>query len=347
MDSPSSETLARMLVLYALIPRNDVGISTRTLEEKLKDRGFQISPRSVQRDLKKLARHFPIGCHDDRLPYRWYKTANTDLDHPDLAQSPPGALAYYLVEQHLDRLLPQNVVDYLAPRFQTARRYLDGLHQHPLQHWTKRVRSLPNGKALLPAPLEPQVWEHVSTAVAQQKQLSITYLSRSQSKVSEMTLNPAGLVNRHSITYLIANVAGYEDLRRFALHRIKQAKVLDDPSAIADDFDLDAYIASGALGWQTGEPEQTTLVADIRPQLAWLLQETPLSEDQTIGNEDNGWLRLTATVSKDQETLWWILGLNSQIRVLEPGDWVAQIKEALEETAQTYQLIWEKKSKAH
>ncbi|QJX01971.1 WYL domain-containing protein [Alcanivorax sp. IO_7] len=233
-------------MLYALIPHNDVGITAGTLEQKLKDRGFQISERSVQRDLKKISEHFPIGCHDTTIPYRWYKIANTGLDHQDVAQSPPGALAYYLVEQHLDRLLPQNVLDYLSPRFQTARRYLDGLHQHPLHHWTKRVRSLPNGKALLPAALEPQVWEQVSTAVAQQKQLSITYLSRSQSKVTEMTLNPAGLVNRHSITYLIANVAGYEDLRRFALHRIKQAKVLDEPSTIADDFDMDDYIASGA-----------------------------------------------------------------------------------------------------
>ncbi|MAO59906.1 MAG: transcriptional factor [Alcanivorax sp.] len=336
MDSPSSEPLARLLVLYALIPRNDVGITAGTLEQKLKDRGFQISERSVQRDLKKIAEHFPIGCHDTTIPYRWYKIANTGLDHQDVAQSPPGALAYYLVEQHLDRLLPQNVLDYLSPRFQTARRYLDGLHQHPLHHWTKRVRSLPNGKALLPAALEPQVWEQVSTAVAQQKQLSITYLSRSQSKVTEMTLNPAGLVNRHSITYLIANVSGYEDLRRFALHRIKQAKVLDEPSTIADDFDLDAYIDSGALGWQTGEPEQTTLVADIRPQLAWLLQETPLSEDQTIGDEDSGWHRLTATVSKNQETLWWILGLNSQIRVWAPQQWAEEVKVQASATADLY-----------
>lgn len=336
MDSPSSETLARTLVLYALIPRNDVGISAGTLEEKLKDRGFQISGRSVQRDLKKLAQHFPIGCHDNKIPYRWYKTAHTDLDHPDLAQSPPGALAYYLVEQHLDRLLPQNVLDYLVPRFQSARRYLDGLRQHPMQEWTKRVRSLPNGKALLPATLQPQVWENVSTAVANQKQLAVTYLSRSQSKVSELTLNPAGLVNRHSITYLIAIVDGYEDLRRFALNRIQQAQVLSEDSAISGDFDIDDYIASGALGWQTGDPEQTTLVADIRPQLAWLLQETALSEDQTIANKNDGWHRLTATVNKDQETLWWILGLNSQIRVWEPQEWVVSVKEALEETVGLY-----------
>lgn len=336
MASPS-DTLARMLVLYALIPRNDVGISTGTLEEKLRERGFRISGRSVQRDLKKLAQYFPIGCHDEQTPYRWFKAENTDLDRPELAQSPPGALAYYLVEQHLDRLLPQNVLDYLEPRFRTARRYLEGLKQHPMQQWSKRVRSLPNGKALLPATLQPQVWESVSTAVAEQKQLAVTYLSRSQSKVNELTLNPAGLVNRHSITYLIANVDGYQDLRRFALHRIQQAKVLDTSSTIGEDFDIDDYIASGALGWQLGDPEQATLVADIRPQLAWLLQETPLSEDQTISGENDGWHRLTATVNKDQETLWWILGLNSQIRVWEPEEWVMAVKGALEETAGFYQ----------
>ena len=334
--SSSTETLARMLVLYSLIPKHATGATASTLAEKLHDRGFSISERSIQRDLKKLAQHFPIGCHDNQLPYRWHKIADTDLDNPEQSQTPPGALAYTLVEQHLSRLLPQNILDYLAPRFRTARNYLDGLPQNVASQWARRVRSLPNGKALLPAKLHPQVWENVSAAVAGQKQIAVTYLSRSQENTQALTLNPAGLVNRHSITYLVANVEGYDDLRRFALHRIQHAQIKDTPCNTRDDFDIDTYIANGAFGWQQGNPKRTTLTADIRPQLAWLLRETPLSEDQHIEGEEAGWHRLTATVDKDQETLWWILGLNSQIRVWGPEEWATEIQVRMMEASALY-----------
>src|SRR5690606_9171179 len=134
------------------------------------------------------------------------------------------------------------------------------------------------------------------------------------------------LVSRHSITYLVATVEGYSDLRHFALHRIGRCDVLDVPCGETRDFDIDAYIESGAFGWHQGNAETTELVADISPQVAWLLSETPLSGDQRLEVQPNtDWQRLYATVPKDQETLWWVIGLNNQIRVHMPHDWAVGI----------------------
>lgn len=339
--SDPKDPLARLLVLYSLIPRHPNRAATSTLHEKLRERGFNISPRTLQRDLaNKLAPYFPIGCDDEKPPYRWYRVADT-MDDPLISESPPGALALHLIEQYLTGILPQSVLDHLASRFRTAQNYLSSLEANSVAHWAKRVRALPPGKALIPAALVPGVWENVSIALMEQKQLAVNYLSRSKAEHKLLTLNPLGLVSRHSITYLVATVDGYTDPRRFALHRIQHCNVLGPVVQTGQqptEFDIDEYIASGAFGWHQGNGETTELVADISPQVAWLLNETPLSTDQRIEPQpDTDWKRLYATVPMDQETLWWIFGLNSQIRVRAPGEWVEDIKEKVAEMIEIYQ----------
>lgn len=49
--SEAKDTLLRLIALLRLIPRAPGRISTTTLLEKLKDDGFSVSLRTVQRDL--------------------------------------------------------------------------------------------------------------------------------------------------------------------------------------------------------------------------------------------------------------------------------------------------------
>ena len=70
------------------------------------------------------------------------------------------------------------------------------------------------------------------------------------------------------------------------------------------------------------------LVADISSQIAWPLSEAPLSQRQSQESvPGSGWKRLHVRVLQDQESLWWILGLNESIRVHAPHVWGDGIKE--------------------
>lgn len=321
--SEAKDTLFRYLTVLQLIPRMPGRISTPSLQEKLKDRGFEISARSLQRDLRdKLSIPFSIICHEDERPYRWSldAKAHTKLDGLD----PSSALALSLAEGHLTRLLPQSVMAQLAPQFRAATHYLMSMEKNGLAQWQRRVRTIPNGKALLPAEISHSVWESVSCALVEQRRLRIRYLSRSKGNTKTLVLHPTGLVSRHSVNYLVACVDGYEEQRHFALHRIQTAEVLDEHSLQRPDFDMDRYIESGAFSFRQS-PEEVELVADIHPQIAWLLNETPLSREQEIVPlADSDWRRLRARVPLDQETLWWLFGLNDQIRVYAPAVWVAE-----------------------
>lgn len=324
------DTLFRYLALLQLVPRAPGRIATPTLLEKLRERGFQIDARSLQRDLRdRLALHFPLICDDSQKPYRWYFDRDFNCNLPAL--DIPAALTMVLAEEYLKGLLPPVVVGQLAPQFRDAKKLLDDLNRNGLSQWAKRVRAIPNGKALIPAPLDEATWQVVTEALMEQKALEVGYLSRSSEAQKSFTLHPQGLVSRHSVSYLIATVDGYEDVRQFALHRLQKAKISDVSWREATDFDLDDYILNGAFGYRQSARE-LALVADVHPQVAWLLGETPLAEKQQLSPlPDSDWQRLEAQVSDDQQTLWWLMGMGANIDIHEPAHW----RQTILDTART------------
>ncbi len=335
--SEFKDPLYRYLNILQLLPRAPNKIATSTLLQKLKERGFQLSERTLQRDLSGRLSKFPIHCDSEKKPYRWGYSEHALFTADVLpAADTPTALALHLAEGHLGNLLPQNVLDLLGRHFRHAREHLDELQHNGLAQWARRVRSLPNGKTLLPAPLQPQVWEQVSTALVDNRQLRIDYRSRSKGDTKTLRLHPAGLVSRHSISYLIATVNDYDDLRQFALHRIRSAELLDAPAREHDGFDIDRYIEGGAFSSRQS-PQEVELIADVAPQTAWLLGETPLSRQQRLEPlPGSDWQRLHARVPLDQETLWWIFALNDNIRVHAPKVWVEEIERKLARLREMY-----------
>ena len=322
--SEAKDTLLRLIALLRLIPRTPGRIATTTLLEKLKDDGFSVSLRTVQRDLERLSIPFALQRDESSPSFRWSLSENAPIDLS--AMDTPTALALYLAESHLQTLLPQSVLDQLGPQFRMARNYLDNLENNGLAHWAHKVRAIPNGKSLQPAQIAPCVWDQTSTALLERKQLQISFLSRSKSELKRLLVHPTGLVSRHAISYLIGSVDGYDDLRQFALHRIHQAECLETLARTRDDFEIERYIRQDL---NTNKSiEQVELVADVSPQIAWLLGETPLSIEQTLAPlEDSDWQRLRARVPDDQETLWWVFSLGENVRVIEPKSWAATIQE--------------------
>lgn len=318
------DTLFRYLTMLQLIPRSPGRISTPVLLEKLRERGFQVDMRSLQRDLRdRLALHFPLICDDSSKPYRWFFDRDFHCNLPAL--DVPSALTLVLGEEYLKGLLPPVVVGQLAPQFRDARQLLDGLEANGLSQWAKRVRAIPNGKTLIPAPLDEDTWQVVSEALLSHRAVDVTYRSRSADERKQLTLHPQGMVSRHSVTYLLATVNDYDDIRQFALHRIEQVSLSKAKWRDAEGFCIDDYIASGAFGYLLSK-EPVLLRARIQPHVAWLLSETPLSDEQSLTQlADTDWQLLEARVPDDQQTLWWLKALGASVEVLEPLAWREEI----------------------
>lgn len=317
--SSRQDTLFRYLAILQLIPRYPHRKATTTIQASLEEQGFRVELRSIQRDLDKISAHFPLMCDRSQRPYRW-------SFHPDFKSNLPeldtaSALTLVLAEQYLVDLLPQIAIDQLAGQFDKARKYLNGLSGNKLAHWSHYVKAVPNGKALKPAPINQDVWPLVTDALLSNYALDVGYISRSKDEYKTFTLHPLGIVARHSASYLLATVNDYEDVRQFALHRICTIAKSDQPYKAKPDFCVDSYIENGAFGYPIDD-KTASLKALIRPEVAWLLSETPLSDRQTLSDENaEGWIWLEAEVPNDQQTQWWIQGFGSAIDVLEPVSW--------------------------
>ncbi|MEB3736466.1 hypothetical protein ULF88_25750 [Halopseudomonas pachastrellae] len=199
--SDTKDTLHRIKLMIALVPKEPGDISTRELLCALKNEGFNVSNAlfSVIWKSHPTPSPFtnPLGP-SSALESKKNAPMDTDI------MLPATALALHLAESHLSRLLPSTVLQRLTAQFELARHQLLSNTSNTFHNWARTVRALPNGKALLPADISSNVWEAVSDALLRERQLRVVYQAREQSAPREHVLHPAGLVSRHAISYLIA-----------------------------------------------------------------------------------------------------------------------------------------------
>lgn len=310
------DTLLRQWHLLRMIPRYPQKITARSLHEKLLVEQFDVTRRTVERDLLGLSEMFPLVSDERSKPYGWSWSKDAAVFNlPGLSHS--EALTLAMVEQHLSSLLPSSTLSQVQPHFKAAKQHLNNIPQNErARSWLNKVRTVPPTQPLLPPSIKSAVQHTVYESLLADKQLEIKYLKRGEDKTVEYRIHPLAAVQRGSITYLYCRVFDYEDLRMLALHRIQSATMLEDAAKVPAGFSIDEAIASGKFGF--GEGKQIRLEAMFCNGAGDHLYETPLSSDQTLTELEDGNVRLVATVADTPQLAWWLLGLGDGVEVLKP-----------------------------
>lgn len=312
--SYTPETLQRQWQMLRLIPRHPRRISASDLRIRLVAEGHEITKRTVERDLQSLSAFFPLVSDERAKPYGWcWDKDAAAFDLPGLANS--EALALLLARAHLSALLPAATLAQLHPHFRMAEQKLASLHGH-LAHWMDKVRVIPPTQALIAPRIDETIQATISDALLLGKQVQVSYLKRGADSVEAYPIHPLGLVQRGQVLYLVCTIKTYPHLRLLALHRIQGAEVLSDTIIPPPDFSLDAYIESGALGWLPGATIR--LEAAFAAEVADHLEETPLTEAQTLHPMPDGRIKLIATVRETLQLRWWLQGFGDAVEVLAP-----------------------------
>lgn len=311
----SNQTLARQWELLKLLPTRPPGITATELTERLAGLGYPVTKRTVERDLNDLMRLFGFTCNDMGHPFGWHWMQGQSLDVPGLSLS--DALSLRIVEEALRPLLPAAVLQAIEPRLQQARTKLAELAPGNAQaRWAEKVRTVPAALPLRPPQLADGVLDAVQDALLREVQMDVQYARAGEREPQAYTLHPLALVQRGPVSYLVATAFGYPDVRLYALHRLHSVAVLEQPMRRPQGFELDAYIASGALQFGAGKPLRLRL--RITEALAALLRETPLAIDQTISEPRSGACMLRATVHDTWQLHWWLLSHADEAVVLAP-----------------------------
>jgi predicted DNA-binding transcriptional regulator YafY len=323
---PDNKTTLRLAVeLLKRIPGRRK-ISTKELQEQLRDAGIDRSLRSIQRQLALLVETFDIECDASASPYgyRWKEGVN-GLRLPGLTEQ--ESLLLMLAKKHLEHLLPASLMGSMEGFFEQARRNLErsqpGDSPRPESQWLKKVRVVSTTVPMLPPSIAPGVFDELSSAIYKDQWLEITYRN-AKGQIKEKKVMPLGIAQQGQRLFVPCVFDGFSDVRNIAVHRISQAKNTGQPFIRPKDFDLEAYDDSGRFGY--GKAEKIAIRLWINNYLKLLLEETPLSEDQTIAAAPDGaagW-ELTATVTDSMLLVWWLRSQGRGVKVLGPADLIAR-----------------------
>ncbi|WP_431153175.1 helix-turn-helix transcriptional regulator [Acidovorax facilis] len=327
-SAPTRSTLARQWQLLSLLPARGPGQSASALCDELALRGYHVSKRQVERDLRELASLFPLHRNDASIPYgwRWADGAERCVPGMDTAEALSLAMAHQMVAP----LLPASMLDLLRPRFVMAERMLAEVGQsNQLASWRNKIHSAPMQLGLMAPLIDAEVVRTVHEALLGEEQIDIGY-RQAAGAPRALRLHPLGLVQRGPVGYLLATAWEYEDPRLYALHRMVSARRTHEPARIPPGFDLQtSLVKSGAQFGDDLAPMEVQLRCDA--SLINILQETPLAVGQTILDGV-----VTATLPNSWELQWWILSQGPAVEVLAPPALRRAIAECLNAASGLY-----------
>lgn len=306
--------LLRQIELLKLLPTRGASKTAAQLTRALNDAGFDITKRQVERDLNELMEAFTLDRNDSSIPHGWKWVAGASVDLPGMTIT--EALSLRLVEDTLKPLMPVSMLEGLETRFRQAEKQLLALgKENRNAKWASKVRTVSPAMPLMPPEIDSAVLATVQESLLSDVQIEIDYQAMRDEAGKKMLLSPLALVNRGTVTYLVATAFEYEDVRLYAMHRIRNATRTNNAVKRPANFDLDEYIQAGGLHFSHGKTIR--LNAWLSPALARLLEETPMSEDQSLAL-DGDRIKLTATVSDSWQLTWWLMSQGSDIQVISP-----------------------------
>lgn len=314
----SNDTLYRQWLMLAKIPRFPRRITVSELKDMLSGEGYDIHVRTVQRDLEKLSAIFPLSCATEGRTNYWYwqeAARIQDLPNMDMVT----ALAFVMADSYLQAILPPATLSLLQPYFQRAHQILTDCNQSELHDWPGKVAVIGRGPELLKPQINPGIQQTVYEALLKEQRILAIYQPRNKDPI-EYTINPLGIVNRQGVIYLVCTLWQYQDIKQLALHRFQTAERLDEAAIRPESFNLQDYISKQhQFAYPLGD-SPITLQALFEPSAVLHLYETPLAENQTLTEQDDGRVLLQASVWDSRELRWWLAGLGSQVEVVGPGE---------------------------
>lgn len=315
-----SNTAVRYLTMLRMVPRYPRSITTTELADRLDEQGFSVTMRSIQRDLEKLSIDFPLLVDESSRPFQWSFDREATMDIIP-ALDLPAALTFELAKAYLTPMLPSRALSHLKPHFDEAHRTLLR-ERNPLGQWPNRVRVINRGLGGQRPAIDSDVLETVTEALLREFRCELTYQARNWPEPAAIVVHPLGLIFRDPNVYLIGKIEGREGVRQLVLHRASGGRLLEKPLERPEDFDLDLYISSGAMGiLHSRAPIFLHLRCD-KPVLNHLI-ESPLGLDQVTTDTDENTFEITVTVGDTQDLRWWLTAQAVHCDILEP-EWLRE-----------------------
>ncbi len=208
---------------------------------------LEISRSTLKRDLKFLCERLnnPIAYSRELGGYQMLSASGSDKhthELPGLWFSPTEIHALLTMQQLVAGLDAGGVLaTHIAPLMERLNALLGPEGNSEAAELRKRLHVI----RLAQRGVQPRFFEQVATALAQRKQLQITYVARGNGETSERDISPQRLVHYRDNWYLDAWCHERTSLRNFALDAITRLQPLNTQAREVDANQLHASFGAG------------------------------------------------------------------------------------------------------
>ena len=289
-----------------------------------------VSPKTIGRDLDFLRDFEGAPIEYDALRHGfYYREPNYRLPTVPLTES--DLFSVLIAQKAMEQYRGTPLFDQLGKVFtKIAASLPDKVTVDPA--WTDPHISFFHAP---PRNLDPAIWDVIAKALAKRNRVEIFYDSLNARKAAGRRVDPYHLVAHHGDWYLVGQCHQANEVRTFALSRIKRATPLSLKYAIPADFHADKYFG-GHFGIMRGDVTSEVKIQFVA-KAAPLVKERVWQPEQVIENTSDGGVILTLRLSHFGELVAWLMSWGAFARVLSPPELVTRMKTDLEAAAARYQ----------
>ena len=319
------DKIERITALHRILKAARYPVTVKRLQEEL-----GCSRATVYRDLAYLrdALMAPIEG-DGEAGFRYHAAESERFELPGLWLSSEELYALLAAQQLLVRTGGGVLSGALAP----LQKRIEGLladHAGVSQWPVDRVRVIPHrGRKL-----DEASFRTVASAVLERKQLQFEYRARSTDERTRRTVSPQRITHYRDNWYLDAWDHERNALRSFAVDRIGNARLGEEPARDLPNEELNQHLAS-SYGIFSGEPKGWATILFSAKAARWVADEHWHSQQQGRFLAD-GRYELKIPYSVPRELLMDVLHYGGDAEIVEPKTLREQMRAMLQLAISNY-----------
>jgi predicted DNA-binding transcriptional regulator YafY len=334
----SKSTTLRHLEMLRKIPLSPgKPITTTALQQHLVDEGYDVSKRTVERDLVKLTDIGGFYSEDTPEGRSWGCIGNNARKFKGI--QPTEALMLVLSEKLLLKTMPNEYTIRAEARIADAKFLLNS--DNAFSQWQEKLHVISDGYPLINNNrfISEDARKAIYDCVLKENQINIAYQAKGKNTAVNYCLNPLGIIIRGQSHYLVATKSiTPEKPMLFLFHRIKTAVNNYTNIEVPLSFTLQEYFSKNPSGWllQAGS-EVETVELKVKGYALDTLMNNKLANDQQLIQTSTVWTTVSFSCVPTYDLVAWILRYGADVVCVEPEYLRTQVKSTLKLSLKLYE----------
>lgn len=318
----SRPPLERMLRIHQAIQSGKFPNATTLAVE------LEVSTKSIYRDLEFMRDRLELPLEFD-VARNGYQYTEEVSGFPTLQITEGELFALLVAEKALQQYRGTTFEKPLLSAFQKMAASLPDTISLNLAEWEQTISFRTSAEPIL----NLEVFDSLSKATAQHRQLLLTYRKPGQKGTEARLVDPYHLANINGEWFLFAYCHLRKDIRTFVPARILQAKHTGRTFTRPQKFSLEKRLRD-SFGVVSGRGEHDVVIR-FNEMVADYIREKRWHPSQQLNEQPDGGLELRLKLSSLVEVQRWILSWGGNATVLAPAELAESVRAAARRILET------------